>query len=174
MITFEHFALHARPEIYPALADVAHDAMQKDRDDCVAELTTYARRGADCVLAYDDGALIGYSLYGPFEKFHSWRYLIPLKVHLGMRGVREVHVAHHLYLRRAYWDTGTHLTIIREYSRALIEAGAEWYLIWAANDAAAQYSISKPGSEALDGFKTPRGVQLGLRNIAAYLEGTQP
>lgn len=174
MIRFEHFALQKRSEIYPALAAIADDAMRKDRAECMAELANYARRGANCLLAYHGDKMIGYSLYGPFEKFHSWRHLMPLKVHLGLRGIKAVHVAHHLYLARAYWNTGTHLAMIREYSRALIEQGAEWYLIWAANDDAAQYSISKPGSEALDGFKTPRGVQMGLRNIAAYLEGTAP
>lgn len=38
----------------------------------------------------------------------------------------------------------------------------------------AQDSINKAGSFALEGFKTPRGVQLGLRDIATYLEGIEP
>ncbi|HEV8033941.1 hypothetical protein [Yoonia sp.] len=174
MITFTHHSILSLKDLFPALAEVAQDAMQKDPDECMAELAVYARRGADCVLAYDAGALIGYSLYGPFEKFHSWQRLIPLKIHLGLKGIRAVHVAHHLYLRRAYWDTGTHLAIIREYSRALIETGAQWYLIWAANDAAAQYSIAKPGSYPLVGFETPRGVQMGLRDLEEYFQVTAP
>lgn len=172
MTTFDVFPLFSRQDLYPALAEIAHDAMEKDRDECIAELGRYGRRGATCMTVHDGDEMIGYVLFGPFEKFHNWTSQLQLKVDLGRRGVDQVYVAHHLYLKKAYWKTGTHLQIIREYSTRMLAAGAEWYLIWAANDEAAQYSISKPGSFPLDGFTTARGVQLGLRRIREYLAGT--
>jgi len=173
MITFTKAKLHSMPDLFQTFAEIAEEAVAKPRHECLAELSRYALRGVDCVVAYDDVDVVGYALYGPAGKFISWPMHMPLLVELAKRGRKNVYMGSHFHLRKSYWGKGVQLKIMREYSQDILDHGGKDYLIWGSlTDELAAYSNSKPGTEIMDGFVDLNGRQIGLRDIAAYLEGT--
>lgn len=173
MITFTKSKLIATPELYQTFAEIAEEAVAKPRDECLAELQRYALRGVDCTVVYDGDELIGYILHGPIEKFLLIVKHIPLVLKLRSIGVVNPQTACHVHLRRAYWKTGTQLQMSREMAKSMLADGTSHLLLYGyATDQLAEYSLSQPGSVALPGMLDYNGRQVGLRDLAVYLEGT--
>lgn len=173
MTTFTKHSLLSLKDMFPALADIALDAVGKDPGDTLRELETYARRGVSCVLARDGGDLIGYALYGPINKILSSSAQLELSIALSRRGVRNAYTSAHLHLRKKDWKTGIHFEIIRAKSQDMLDIGVSHDIVWTANDTYREYAMTKPGTDVLQGVLDPRGKPIGVRDLAAYLAGTK-
>jgi hypothetical protein len=175
VIAFTRHSLLSLKDMFPALADIADDAVGKDPADTLRELDAYALRGASCILARDNETLIGYVLYGLADKFIAPARQIPIVMRLREEGIQGAHTACHVHLRKAYWKTGTQLAMSRAMAQAMLDEGADHLLLYGyATDQLAAYSLKQPGGRALDGLVDRNGRQVGVRNLAAYLAATAP
>jgi hypothetical protein len=175
MITYKTGKLMAFKEHYPAFADAAFDAAERDRDDVIRGLTMFAARGMDCVITYDDDAIVGYMLFGPIEKLLQWPTQMPLLLHLRSLGVKEMYASTHLHLRKKYWRTGTQLGMTRAMAAEALANGVKHALLWwITSDKMVTWSLSQPGSTKLEGFVAPNGRPVGLRDLAVFLGETAP
>lgn len=174
MITFKMNPLLALKDQYPALVEVAEDAVGRTPDVITAELEMYARRGLNCVTMYEDEVLIGYVLYGAVEKFISWPTQLNLLMKLRSMGIQNINTVCHVHIRKAYWKTGHQKQLSREFTKYMLAEGTTHLLLWGyATDQLAEYSIKQPGSQVLEGLLDPNGRIVGVRDLATYLAETE-
>lgn len=175
MITFKMNPLLALKDQYPALAEVAEDAVGRTSEVITAELEMYARRGLNCVTMYEDEVLIGYVLYGAVEKFLTWTKELPLLMKIRALGITEINTVCHVHIRKAYWKTGHQKQLSREFTKYMLAEGTTHLLLWGyATDQLAVYSTKQPGSQVLEGLLDPNGRIVGVRDLAVYLAETEP
>ena len=156
------------------LSEIAFDAVGKDTASALMELKSYAVQGANCIVAEDDSGIVGYIVYGPLSIFVDLSKTGDLVKRLVSEGVGKVNTACHVHVRRAYWKTGTQLAMSRAMAENMVSNGVSHLLLYGyATDQLAQYSLSQPGSRELPGVYDLAGRQVGVRDLRAYLAGTE-
>lgn len=171
------YTTHSLPTLrhmFPTFADIAKDAVGRTPEGTLADLDRYALHNTSCVIAWDEDTPVGYMVYGEAGKLLSWHKNVPLRVRLSREGIGTIHTACHVHLRKAYWKTGTQKEMSRVMARAILDEGVSHLLLWGyATDQLAAYSLKQPGGRVLDGVKDPNGRQVGVRDLAAYLEADE-
>lgn len=175
MITFQKGKLMSFKEHYETFADIGFEAVGKPVEDSLVQLNTYGVRGIDCVVAYDGEEIIGYTVYGAFEKFFNWASQMPLLLRLRSEGVTNVFIPMHVHFRKPYWGKGVYRETTRIYSADMLERGFIHMLLWSyRTKEAADYSLGQPGSIILEGLTGPQGHPVGVRDLRVYLHETEP
>jgi hypothetical protein len=175
MITYEIGKLMTFKEHYATFAEIGFEAVGKPVEDTLLGLQIYDVRDMDCVVVRDGDEIIGYTLYGLFEKFFGWSTQMPLLLKLRAAGIKEVFIPMNIHFRKEYWGKGIYLETTRRYSADMLARGVKHMLLWSyATQRAADYSLGQPGATIFEGMTGPQGHPVGVRDLAVFLRETEP
>lgn len=171
MITTTTKALYSCRVYFETLGEIAQEATGRDPVEVVRNLETLAARGAHVTLMFDSGALIGSYVFGHNRLFLDWFKDIDLVMVLQGLGHKDISMASHIYLRKAYWKQGLHTRLSVDRARAALELGFTHALLCeAATDQLQAWVEKQPSTHLLKDVTDRNGRAVGIVDFAVLTE----
>lgn len=175
VLEFEACRLSDLADEFALIADIGVEIAGRDPDETQRKLRFQAVAGMQAVVGRHEGEIKAFMSVGDARRSINWAKEIPLMMHLQKRGAWPLYAVDNVFIRRAFWKTGSQLALSRAVATHILANGGAWMLLYGyPSDAMNDYSLKQPGSELLTGFVDFNGRQVGIRNLAVYLAGTSP
>lgn len=173
-LSFEVHWLNELSDQFALIADIGFEVAGRDPAKTQLKLERQAAAGMKAVVGRYEGEIKAFVSVGDAQKSLNWTKEIPLMIQLQKEGKWPLYGLDNVFVRKAFWKTGSQLAMSRKAAEHILSEGCEWMLLYGyPTDELNAYSLKQPGSAALEGFFDYNGRQVGVRHLQTYLDKTQ-
>lgn len=174
MIKIKADYLRNHREVFFDLAMLAEESVGRDPEIVSENFNLLASRGARVLLMYEDGKLIGGTVFGRCDLFLNWGQHIELYNKLKEAGYEpnQISLSSHIYLVPGLWKKGYHRKMLRARGIDCLAQGWTGTLILGcATKQLSDYLYTLPGAHKID-LVDSNGFPVGVMSWKEFLEQT--